>query len=422
MNTIAAETKPENILPLSILPKPRPAKRSQQFQITDFRNRAGSISFRVAGYQRNGTRIRENFADENSARCRQVELEAEYLQEPTETKVQATKLSQDQLRRAEMAMTELGDDWERILDAVYLWKRTGAKSLPGESPRLDEAVDKYLEWLAASDLREATKRHWHIRMTMFKNSVPNMPLSEMTPDDIWTFLDSRKSTPGTKDTDRRAVSRFFSFCIERPRRWINFNPCHSVKIKQAQNGHPAILLLTECKAILHAAESYKDGLLAPYVAVCLFGGLRPTEAARLDWAQVNLDDGEILLTQDQTKTKKSRVVKICPTLGAWLKAYKGKPFYPLNWRKEFIAVKASAGLKTWTPDVMRHTAISHYFRKCGSYGFTAEQFGNSETIIKNHYQGRVSSEETKAFYRLMPSRRPVGQRSSPLAARAQAKT
>ena len=145
------------------------------------------------------------------------------------------------------------------------------KSLPGESPRLDEAVDKYLEWLAASDLREATKRHWHIRMTMFKNSVPNMPLSEMTPDDIWTFLDSRKSTPGTKaQEDRRAVSRFFSFCIERPRRWINFNPCHSVKIKQAQNGHPAILLLTECKAILHAAESYKDGLLAPFMWPCVY--------------------------------------------------------------------------------------------------------------------------------------------------------
>ena len=77
-------------------------------------------------------------------------------------------------------------------------------------------------------------------------------------------------------------------------------------------------------------------------------------------------------------------------------------------------MKASAGLKTWTPDVMRHTAISHYFRKCGSYRFTAEQFGNSETIIKNHYQGRVSSEETKAFYRLMPSRRPVGKDHPPL--------
>jgi hypothetical protein len=54
---------------------------------------------------------------------------------------------------------------------------------------------------------------------------------------------------------------------------------------------------------------------------------------------------------------------------------------------------------------MRHTAISHYFRKTGSYGQTAEQFGNSEAIIKTHYQGRVTSEDTKRFYRLRPARK-----------------
>jgi hypothetical protein len=53
---------------------------------------------------------------------------------------------------------------------------------------------------------------------------------------------------------------------------------------------------------------------------------------------------------------------------------------------------------------MRHTAISHYFRWTGSYGFSAEQFDNSETIIKSHYQGRVSSAGTKGFYRLFPGK------------------
>ena len=53
---------------------------------------------------------------------------------------------------------------------------------------------------------------------------------------------------------------------------------------------------------------------------------------------------------------------------------------------------------------MRHRAISHFFRECGSYGRTAEAFGNSEAVIKNHYQGYVSSEETKASYPLLPKR------------------
>jgi hypothetical protein len=97
-----------------------------------------------------------------------------------------------------------------------------------------------------------------------------------------------------------------------------------------------------------------------------------------------------------------------------LKAYEGKPFFPANWRKEFDMIKSAAGfgtptkkepgLKPWPSDVLRHTAISHYFRATGSYGFAAEQFGNSEAIIKAHYQSRVSSDEAKAFYRLMPAK------------------
>jgi integrase len=404
MNTALNAERAEKIIPLAIQPKPKPAQRKQRFKITEFLNPSGVVAFRVSGSDRDGKQIRENFKDEAGARCRQIELETEYLQGERETAIRATKLSEDQLRLAEHVIRRMGEDWERLMDAVDHWKRTGGKNLPVESPRIDEAVDAYLKWLKTSDLRDTTKKHWRNRITVFKNSVPNYRVAEVTPDHIWTFMDARAISASGKSAYRSAVSKFFSWCVERPRRWVNFNPCHGVTIKQTRNGHPDILSLADCKAILSAAEAHKGGLLAPYVAVCLFGGLRPTEAARLDWKQVNLEDGEILLGQDQTKTKKSRVLKICPTLAAWLKAHKDKPFYPSNWRKEFDAVKSAAGLKEWTPDVMRHTAISHYFRKSGSYGFTAEQFGNSEAIIKNHYQGRVSSEDTKAFYQIMPTK------------------
>jgi integrase len=404
MNTVLNAERTENIVPLAIQPKPKPLQRKQRFKITEFRNPSGVLAFRVSGYDRDGKQIRENFKDEAGARCRQIELETEYLQGERETAIRATKLSDDQLRVAEDAIRRMGDGWKHLVDVVENWKRTGAKSMPVESPLIDEAVDKFLEWLNTSDLRHFTKTHYRIRLNRFKNGVQNLRLSEVTQDTIWTFLESCKAGAVGKDTDRRVVSRFFSWCIERPRRWINANPCHGVKIKQAQKSPPSILSLAECKAILEAVEAHKGGILAPYVAVCLFGGFRPTEAARLDWQQVNLDDGEILLAQDQTKTKKSRVVKLCPTLAAWLKAHNGKPFYPANWRKEFDAVRDAAGLKEWPVDVMRHTAISHYFSKTGSYGFTAEQFGNSEAIIKNHYQGRVSSEDTKAFYQIMPTK------------------
>jgi integrase len=143
--------------------------------------------------------------------------------------------------------------------------------------------------------------------------------------------------------------------------------------------------------------------------------VRPTgEATRLRWDQVNLADGEIRLEGNQTKTGRPRVVSICLTLKTWLKAYQGRPFKPKNCVEDLRALKEQIGygtpskaqphLKPWPHDVLRHTAISHYFRQSGSYGLTAEQFGNSEAIIKAHYQGRVSNEDTKRFYATLPKK------------------
>ena len=85
--------------------------------------------------------------------------------------------------------------------------------------------------------------------------------------------------------------------------------------------------------------------------------------------------------------------------------HKDETIFPPNWLKDFRAVRKAAGVERRPSDVVRHTAISHFFRKTGSYGLTAEQFGNSESIIKLDYQGRVTSEDTKRFYRLMPPKK-----------------
>lgn len=408
MKNYALKTPPEaaeNIVHLEVV-KRRKAPRvalNERFSLQTFPNRGGTLAWRVSGYMRDGTRIRENFADEQAARCRRIELESEFHAGQTETAMRATKLTHEQVQLAEVAIIKLGDDWLRLLDAVDHWKRSGKTKSNAESPRLDDAVDQYLAWLAASPLRDATKRHWRIRITLFKNTTRNLRVADVTPETIDGFLASRKVSASGKDTDRRAVSRFFSWCIERPRRWTVANPCREVRVDMGEAKPPQVLSVADCEKLLAAAEAYKGGLLAPYVAVCLFAGLRPFEAARLPRSQVNLADGEIRLEPTQTKTKRARVVTISATLKAWLTRYTGETF-PTNWRKEFAAVRKAAGLTEWPADVLRHTAVSHFFRLTGSYGQTAEQFGNSEAIIKAHYQARVSGEDTKKFYALLPSR------------------
>ncbi len=416
-----------NVVPLAFAPRGRSKPREQgfRFKVKEYQNDSGTLSYRVDGYKRDGTRVRENYADKVSATSRRLELETEWLQGEAQTEVQATKLTREQISLAEAAFIRLGPDKERELpNAIEYWLSSGRQSAVAESPRLDDAFEQFSRWLPSSELRELSQRNLKTRVRLFVNSVRNMRVADVTPERIDYYLKTREATAKTKDNDRRALSRFFAWCMgsegaERRRQWTSANPCHKEKGKRKNTDtQPAVLTLAECRALLQAAEQFEDGRLVPYVAVSLFGGLRPFEAARLTWDAVNLTDGEIRLEGSQTKTGKARVVTICPTLRAWLQAYKDKPFFPSNWRKDFDEVKAAAGyggrgadhpnLRPWPVDVMRHTAISHYFRQTGSYGHTAEQFGNSEAIIKAHYQGRVSSEDTKKFYGIKPLTKGTG--------------
>jgi integrase len=406
------EATGENIIPFALAPKPQ-KQLDQRFKIKPFVNpRTHTPSWRVEGIKRDGTRIRENCADEAKARCRQIELETEFLQGHVETAVRATRLTQEQIALAESAFARLDAEQELVM-AVDYWLRHGRQNAVAESPRLDEAFANFCTWLAGTaELRELSRANLRRRVNVFVNSTSNVRVCDVTPEAIEAFLAKRDVSGTAKDNDRRAVSRFFSWCIERPRRWTASNPCREIRVSRGEKPAPEILSLEQCKGLLKAAENHKGGRLAPYVAASLFAGLRPWEVQSLKWDQVNLADREIRLEGTQTKTGNPRVVTICETLARWLKAYQGVPFYAENWRRDFDAIKEQIGfgtpteaqrsLKPWTVDILRHTAISHYFRKTGSYGQTAEQFGNSEAIIKKHYQGRVSSEDTKAFYALLP--------------------
>ena len=388
-----------------------------RFKILPFTNpRTGTPSWRVTGTRRNGDRIRENFARAEEAQYRFTELEGEFHAANGVAALRATRLTDNQVGVAEAAFKRLERD-EDLITAVDHWLRTGKPASVKESPRLDEALKTFTDWLATTqELRPMTKDNLRNRVTRIVTNLGNLRVTDVLPDHIEHFLANRNVSVNTKDADRRALSSFFLWCMKGKRHWAVNNPCYAVEIEgfaTADHHEPVVLPVEECRALLQAAEKIQKGRSVPYVALCLFGGLRPTEAARLTWDQVNLKDGEIRLKGAQTKTGKGRIVVIDKTLKAWLNQYrKVGDIYRSGYEADLREIRLSIGygtkteeqphLRPWVSDVLRHTAISHYFRLTGSYGRTAEQFGNSEAIIKKHYQGRVTSAETKQFYALRP--------------------
>jgi integrase len=388
-----------------------------RFRILPYENpRTGTTSWRVTGTRRNGERIRENFADVAEAQFRQTELEGEFHAANGVAALRATRLTDDQVGIAEAAFKRLERD-EDLITAVDHWLRTGKPASIKESPRLDEALKAYLDWLkSSSELRDKTKENLRGRAKHMVGRLPNIRVIDVLPEHIEHYLAQLNITQNSKNGYRKKISSFFTWCMKGKRHWCVNNPCYAVEIEgltSDDDREPVVLPVKECEALLRAAENFDSGHLVPYLALCLFAGLRPAEAARLTWEQINLTDGEIRLKGMQTKTGKGRIVAIGPTLKSWLSRYrKAGEIYRTPYEMELRDVRACIGfgpkteeqpdLKPWVPDVLRHTAISHYFRHTGSYGRTAEQFGNSESIIKKHYQGRVTSAETKQFYALRP--------------------
>jgi integrase len=163
-----------------------------------------------------------------------------------------------------------------------------------------------------------------------------------------------------------------------------------------------VFSLAECRRLLVAARRYRQGKFLRYVVLQLFGGLRPGEALRA--SRINLKDGEIDLAGKETKTWHPRLVKMDPLLVSWIEVATGPAVNPQNSRLHWDELRRKAKLTRWPDDVLRHTAISHHFRRGGSYGLTAEWAGNSEAIIKRHYQGRVTSDESAVFWGWFPDR------------------
>lgn len=381
--------------------------RDQSFRIQEFINPATQTrSWRVTGHLR-GKRYRENFATKLRAEERRLELEVERLGQQTAEAMRATWLTADQLRMAESIFNH--HPASEVQLALSWWERSGreqdAATKAGQDLTLDEAAAKFATWLEATPaVREATRRNLGYRVAMFVSESGNVPLATITPEFIEAWLDRRKVCPTTKDNDRRALGRFFGWCTERKQRYLTNNPAAAVKVELPEAGVPEVYTLRDTMRILAAARRFRGGRFLKTIVLQLFGGMRPTEALRFGDDQ--LVDGAITVSSTQSKVGRSRTIVADPVLLGWLELCPNGPVSdPQKSKLLWGQLKVKMRLKSWIHDGLRHTALSHFFRRSGSYGLTAEWAGNSEAVIKTHYQGRVSAAETARFWALFPDRK-----------------
>jgi integrase len=112
----------------------------------------------------------------------------------------------------------------------------------------------------------------------------------------------------------RAVFNFGirrGWCLENPVKRIEM---HSLKMRKEilTNAQVADLLKAVCDTDLE---------LLPYHVLCIFAGVRPKEAERLSWNNLNMTERFSEVPEEKLKSAMRRIVEMEPLLFRWLDYY-----------------------------------------------------------------------------------------------------
>ena len=150
-------------------------------------------------------------------------------------------------------------------------------------------------------------------------------------------------------------------------------------------------------------EETEDAML-PFIVIQAFAGLRHAEVARLDWQEIDLEDGFIEVVAAKSKTGERRLVPMHDTLKAWLLPHRkprGKVCKYANTTKQLLKIAADAGLEL-KHNGLRHSFISYRVAETADVSRVADEAGNSVAIVRQHYLRRVKPAEATRWFGIAP--------------------
>lgn len=365
----------------------------------------------VSGYKLNGQRVRKRFDSEREAEGERHLLNVECMEQEA-YKPKLTRLTADQLAVAEQSFGLL-DDGESLLDAVRWFKKTYT---PAQMPmKVPEAVETFITEKGQENIRPATLSNLEWRLRRFARHFKRRKVNELDRDALWPFIMDPAHSPTNQGNNKRVIHNFFEWAVEK--KMIAANPTAGRWKIVKDDPDPEILTIDQCKALLRAGRDFKDGKMLGFVVVSLFCGLRPTEAKRLEWEQIDLAGRNITIRGATAKLRQKRHVEIPGNAVPWLTmALKSDgPMGGGNYRRDFASIRKLAGwrpqrpkdnkeraLPKWPSDVMRHTALSMRLATTKDEKATSRWAGNSPDILYRHYHGLADEATAAAFWAITP--------------------
>ena len=167
----------------------------------------------------------------------------------------------------------------------------------GEAVRREATLAEFIEWYVGH-IRDERKLHgWKtqaVNLRQFLRQVGDRPLRGITRYDVETFLmvRKRKVRPTTAKSNLRDVKRLLTVAVERG--YLEVNPGLTVKAGPAKPLPVRLPTAEEVERLLIYLKSREPNLY-PLAVVLVGTGCRLGEALAMDWADVDLARGVLVL-------------------------------------------------------------------------------------------------------------------------------
>jgi integrase len=234
------------------------------------------------------------------------------------------------------------------------------------------------------------------------------PVASITAPDIAAWLSKKGMTGRNANNIRNSIVSLFSFARDR-----GFLPMETKTaaelVKRVKERPSKIGIYTpgEIAKILHAAPEQ----MRAAIALAAFAGLRSAEIFRLDWSEVQLARGHILVSPEKAKTAQRRIVPISTNLSEWLVPLakeEGRvcPNYQHldNLTRLFTSICEQAGVAPQR-NGFRHSYASYRLAVTHSADKVALEMGNSPRKLFTNYRELVTEAEAAQWFAVAPAKR-----------------
>lgn len=254
------------------------------------------------------------------------------------------------------------------------------------------------------DRRPATLRELrYFTKRMRKSSIAGMKLRTIRSKDVSTALTELYKTPCQYIKGWLLLHSVFAIGMRHG--WCSSNPVDGVLRPRKKEHEITALSLDAVAKLLRSAQQPEHRSCAASLGIMLWAGVRPTEAQRLQWEDIDWDEGVIMLQGIHSKTGGARCITLHPTLVQWLEQVcqgreKTGRMAPRNWGKRWALLRQDSGV-TWQQDVLRHTFASYHLKHFRNLAQLQLEMGHSTlNLLRTRYLNMrgISQQQAQLFW------------------------